>query len=248
MHPPISVVIIAGAEERNIRDCLESVRWADEIVVLHSMNTDATAGIAREFTDRVVFRAFDTFSAQREHALALAAHDWVFALDADERMLPELRAEIEARLPEAGPVAGFFVPRRNYFLGRWMRHGGWYPDMQLRLFRKSMTRVTQRLVHEGYVVDGLTASLVHPMDHHTDPTMYHHLIKNVEYTRLEALERRKRVRPRDLLLHPIGAFLQAWIMRKGWKDGTHGLAAALIHAAYNLQQYLFMWEAGEKRE
>ena len=242
--PFLSVVVIAGMEEMNIGACLETAIWADEIVVVHSSRADRTAEIAREYTDVVHFREFDTFSAQRLYALGLASNPWVFVLDADERILPELHVEIKKTLSNPGENCGFLIPRRGYFLGKWLRHGGWYPDYQLRLFRRDRVRVSERLVHEGYIVDGPVGRFSAAMDHFTDPTIHHHLLKNVEYCRLEALERRKRVHAADLLLHPISAFFRAYFGRGGWRDGSHGLAAALIHATYTLQQYLFMWELG----
>ncbi|MDH7516387.1 MAG: glycosyltransferase family 2 protein [Bacteroidota bacterium] len=246
MPPFISVVVIAGEEERNISCCLESATWADEIVVVHSSRSDRTAEIAHAYTPRVMYREFDTFSAQRSYALSQVRGEWVFALDADERITDSLREEVLRTLTDPGGKAGYLVPRKNRFLGRWLRHGGWYPDFQLRLFRRDCVRVDNRLVHEGYIVDGDIGRLANPIDHDTDPDIEHHLRKNLEYTRLEAMERRKRVRPSDLVLHPAAAFLRAYLVRGGWKDGAHGLAAALIHSAYTLQQYLFMWELGLK--
>jgi hypothetical protein len=235
-------VIIAGDEEGNIRGCLDSVAWCDEIVVVHSSHADATADIALTYTERVLFHPFESFSKQRAFALSLARCEWVLIVDADERILPALRDEIRARLASPGDAAGFLIPRRGYFLGKWLRYGGWYPDYQLRLCRRDRVSITGRQVHEGAVVEGPVDRLQQPMDHFTDPTIHHHLSKNLEYTRLEALERRKRVRALDLVLHPIAAFLRTYIGLSGWRDGMHGLAAALIHAAYNLQQYLYMWE------
>jgi len=241
MKSEYSVVIIAGEEERNIRGCLESCRESDEIIVLCSSKSDHTLEIAKEFTPHVGYREFDTFSAQRQAALEMATKEWTFVLDTDERLTPALQTEIRDVIGSGG-CNGFLVPRKGYFLGKWMEFGGWYPDFQLRLFRRSKAKLTERLVHEGYVVVGEIGKLQHPLEHYTDPNIFHHLKKNVEYSRLEALERRKNVKARDLVLHPLSAFLKRYIVLRGWKDGAHGLAAALIHAVYNLQQYLYMWE------
>lgn len=241
MKTKLSVVVIAGSEEHNISECLGTVTWADEIVVVCSNRSDRTMELARALTDSVHYREFDTFAAQRRYGLSLASFDWVLGLDADERITVELRDEIQSML-EAPDADGYRIARRNYFVGKWMRHGGWHPDYQLRLVRKAKCRVSDRLVHEGYIVDGNVHKLSAPMDHYTDPTILHHLRKNLEYSRLEASEKRRRVHAFNLLIHPLSAFLSKYIAQAGWRDGMHGLAAALIHAINDLQSYLFMWE------
>jgi glycosyltransferase involved in cell wall biosynthesis len=243
--PPIqgiSAAIIAGNEEANIGECIDRLDWADEIVVVCSSTADRTMERARETKARVYFRAFDSYREQRRYALEQCSHEWVLAVDADERVTDALRDEILALLERSPDCDGYRIPRRNYFVGRWMRHGGWSPDYQLRLFRAAAVTVTVRQVHEGYTVRGRIGVLAQPFDHFTDPTIRHHLAKNVDYARLEAEERRRPVGALRMLLDPLAAFLTAFVGKAGWRDGMHGVAAACIHAACRLQRNLYMWE------
>ena len=151
----VSAVIISYNDEPNIRACLETLTWAEEIVVVDSCSTDATEKISREFTDKAYQHEFKGFGRLRNEAVAHATHDWIFSLDTDERATPEIRDEIR-QVPERGPEAdAYLVPRRNYFLGRLIRHCGWYPDYrQPQLFRKGRMRYREDLVHEGFELDG----------------------------------------------------------------------------------------------
>ena len=138
----ISALVVCGNEEANIAACLESVRWCDEIVVIDSFSSDRTPEIARTFTDRVIQRTWHGFSDQKQFALEQAKGDWILNLDADERCTPELRDAIRAALPraEAAGIAGFEVRRHVFYLGRWIDHGGWYPDWKLRVARRDRAR------------------------------------------------------------------------------------------------------------
>ena len=145
----VSVTIIAWNEEERLRACLESVAWADEIVVVDAESADKTVQIAHEFTDKVSVRPWPGFAAQKNFAIDQATGDWILSLDADERVTPELRERIRAILKDDGPAAGYSIPRRNIFWGAWVRHGGLYPDYQLRLFRRSAGRFVENAVHES---------------------------------------------------------------------------------------------------
>ncbi|MDQ7779931.1 MAG: glycosyltransferase family 2 protein [Planctomycetota bacterium] len=148
-RPKISVCVITLNEERNLGACLESVRWADEIIVVDSFSTDRTVEIAWKHTDKVQQRRWSGINEQRNFALSLATGDWVLSIDADERVSPELRAEIEKTLSSPPPgVCGFYVPRLARYLGRWIRHGGWYPDWKLRLFRRECARYAGKDPHD----------------------------------------------------------------------------------------------------
>ena len=154
-HIPVSAVVIAYNDEPNMRACLESITWADEIIVVDSHSTDATERISREFTDQVYQHDFHGFGRLRNEALTHATHDWVFSLDTDERATPELREEIRRVLAAGSEADAYFVPRKNYFLGRWIKHCGWFPDYrQPQLFRKSRLRYREELVHESFDLDG----------------------------------------------------------------------------------------------
>src|SRR6185295_1825965 len=157
----LSVYVIAYNDESNMRACLESVAgWGDELIVVDSHSTDPTAAIAREFTNKVYQVDFHGFGKLRNEAVALTTHEWVFSLDSDERMTPELREEIRLLLDRGPEADAYFVPRKNYFFGRWIKHCGWYPDYrQPQLFRKKQMRYAEDLVHEGYVLDGRLGKL-----------------------------------------------------------------------------------------
>src|SRR3990172_6918835 len=165
-RPRLSVVVITKDEEEGVRARLESVAWADEVVVVDAESTDKTAQIAREFTDHVYVRPWPGFAAQKNFGLEQATGDWTLSVDADEEVSRELREEVEAVLAASDAAcAGYRVPRRNLFWGRFIRHGGLYPDWQLRLFRRGRGRFVDRAVHESVAVEGevgrLRGALVH---------------------------------------------------------------------------------------
>src|SRR3989442_9210630 len=164
-QPRLSVVVVTLNEEERLRACLESAAWADELIVVDALSQDKTAQIAREFTDRVVVRPWPGFAAQKNFALDQATGDWILSLDADERVTPELRACVEDILRGDGPAAGYSVPRRNIFWGRWVRHGRLYPDRQMRLFRRGRGRFVDVEVHESVRVDGPVERLEAPLLH-----------------------------------------------------------------------------------
>lgn len=150
----LSVIVITLNEERHIAACLESVAWADEIIVVDAESKDETVAIARRFTARVFIEKFRGYSGQKNFALAQARGEWVLWLDADERVTPELAEEIRRTIAAAPAAAGFEMPRKAYFLGRWIRHCGWYPGYVLRLFRRERGRFDDREVHETLLLDG----------------------------------------------------------------------------------------------
>ncbi len=240
----VSVILIAGAEEHNMRACLETVNWAGEIVVVHSMQVDRTAEIAREFTPHVFFQPFRGYAKQKRAALGRASKNWVFSIDADERATPELQREIAEVLAGSPTADGFYVPRKSFFHGKWIRHMGWYPDYQLRLLRRDKTIVTERLVHEGFVVEGDRGYLASPLLHFTIPNVRHMLEKNLDYAWLEAEEKkeRRKVGILDVILRPPIAFIQKFVFQQGFRDGWEGLVLSSIHALNKLQVQLYMWE------
>lgn len=240
----LSVVIITGNEEKRIRDCLESVKWADEIIVVDSESIDRTVEIAREYTDKIFVRRWEGYAPQKQFAIEQATCDWILSLDADERVSPELKLEIEGILATETEYEGFYIPRRNFFLGKWIRSCGWYPNYQLRLFKKGKGCVTKRKVHEGFVVDGKVGYLKGDIIHYTHMELKSTFAKINEYSSLSAEEKAERriVKGIDLILHPLSAFLGHYIFRGGFKDGVHGLMVSLIHAMTNMQTYMKIWE------
>lgn len=243
----LSVYVIAYNDEPNMRACLESVTgWADELIVVDSYSSDATEKIAREFTDRVYQHEFKGFGRLRNEAVAHATHDWVFSLDTDERATPELRDEIRKVL-EAGPEAdAYFVPRRNWFLGRWIRHCGWYPDYrQPQLFRKSRLRYRDDLVHEGFEVEGKVGHLKEHVLQYPFRDLDHFLFKMDRYTDLMAqrmVEQGRRFRAHQLVTHPLFTFFKMYIGRAGILDGMPGLILSGLYAYYTLIKYAKFWE------
>ncbi len=246
----ISVTIIAGSEEDNIRECLESVRWADEIIVVNSYSKDRTAEIAREFTDRVFLHEWQGYAIQKQFALDQATSEWVLSLDADERVTPELRNEIQEIIHNGSAFDGFRIPRRNYFLGKWIKHCGWYPGYQLRLFRREKTKMNHRLVHEGFDVNGSIGILHSDIIHYTHPTIHSTLGKINEYSSLQAIEKspRKKITTAGLIIHPFVAFFQMLILRGGILDGPHGIMVSMIHAITNALTTMKIWELQHKKD
>jgi glycosyltransferase involved in cell wall biosynthesis len=244
-HLRLSVALVTRNEEDRLRACLESVVWADEIVVVDAESEDKTVAIAQEFTDRVVVRPWPGYAAQKNTALDLATGDWVLSLDADEVVSPELRAEIARVLAADGPADGYTVPRRNIFWGRWVRHGGLYPDRQLRFFRRGRGRFVARAVHESVRVEGR----VEPADGHLEHRSYRDvsdfLARADRYSTLaaeEAVAQGRRARVSDLLLRPLGRFLAMYVVQGGFLDGWRGFLLATLYAYYVLIRSAKIWE------
>ena len=240
---PLSISIIVKNEAENIRECLQSVAWADEIVVVDSGSTDETVAICKEFTDRVITREWPGFAAQKQYAMDQCRNEWILSIDADERVRPDLQEEIQA-LMESGPqYSGYRIARRTYFLGKWIKNCGWYPGFQVRLFKKSKTYVSDKRVHEGFIVDGRVAELQHDLDHYSHDSLSDSLDKMNSYTTLEAMDRldRKKVRPLDFFTHPFSEFWKKYIALKGFKDGMHGFLLSWISAFLKMVLYMKIW-------
>ncbi len=238
----ISVIIITRNEESNIDDCLKSVDWADEIIIVDAGSDDGTVKKASNYTNKIFAKKWEGYSKQKLYALSLAENEWVLSLDADERISPSLRDEILKGPDET--YNGFYISRKNYFLGRHITGCGWDNDYQLRLFKKSRTTLTDSLVHEAFMVEGKTGRLKNRMDHYSYRTLKDAITKMNNYSTLEASQKykHKNVSPIDFLLHPAAAFIQYFIIRKGYKDGKYGLMVSLLHAMTNMQIYMKIWE------
>lgn len=240
----LSVIIITKNESANIRACLESVAWADEIVVVDSASTDGTLEIAREFTPQVHVHAdWPGFGAQKNRALDYASKDWVLSLDADERVTPELRAEIEAVLLDAR-ADGYEIPRLSSFCGRFMRHSGWHPDYVLRLFRRGKARFSDALVHESVQLQGSKARLRQPLLHYSYRDFEDVLSKLNSYSSAAAamLERRgKKGSLAQAVLHGVWAFIRTYLLRAGFLDGREGFMLAVMNAENSYYRYIKLW-------
>jgi glycosyltransferase involved in cell wall biosynthesis len=243
--PRLSVVVVTKNEEDRLRACLESVVWADEIVVVDAESEDKTVAIAREFTDRVVVRPWPGYATQKNAALDLATGDWVLSLDADEVVSGALRAEIAAVLAADGPGDGYAVPRRNIFWGRWVRHGGLYPDWQVRLFRRGRGRFGARAVHESVTVEGRVERLGGHLEHRSYRDLSDFLARADRYATLaadEAVARGRRAGAMDLVLRPLGRFLGMYVIGRGFLDGWRGFLLAALYAYYVLIRSAKIWE------
>ncbi len=241
----LSVCVITQNEAERLRPCLESVAWADEIVVVDAESSDKTVMIAREFTDHVHVRPWPGFAAQKNFALAQATGDWILSLDADERVTPELRGEIEDVLRAEGAAAGYSIPRRNIFWGRWVRHGRLYPDWQLRLFRRGRGRFVGLEVHESVQVDGIVGRLRAPLLHTSYRDLSDLLSRFDRYSTLAAedrIRRGRRVTVLDLALRPLGRFLSAYVLHGGFLDGWRGFFLAALYAHYVFVRSVKVWE------
>jgi len=241
----LSVTVITWNEEERLRAGLQSVAWADEIVVVDAESTDKTVEIAREFTDRIWVRPWPGFAAQKNFALDQTAGEWVLSLDADERVSAELRAEIEGVLHANGPAAGYAVPRQNFFWGTWVSHGGLYPDWQLRLFRRGQGRFVEHPIHESVEVRGTVARLTHPLLHQSYRSLEEFVQRSNRYSTLAAqqwLASGRRVGLVDLVLRPLGRFASMYALKRGFLDGWRGLFLAILYAHYVFLRTAKVWE------
>jgi glycosyltransferase involved in cell wall biosynthesis len=251
MSAGLSVVIIARDEESSIGDALESVKWADEIVVVDSGSTDRTVEIARAQGAKVrVTSDWPGFGAQKNRALAEATREWVLSLDADERVTPELREEITAVVAANGPADAYQMARLSSYCGRFMRHGGWWPDRVTRLFRRGSARFSDDLVHERVVVNGATGRLKGHLLHRAYEDLEEVLRKTDSYStagarmRFAAGERGSVTRA---VAHGLWAFLRTYVLRAGFLDGRHGFMLAVSNAETTYYRYVKLMLLGERR-
>ena len=242
----VSVTIIAWNEEDRLEACLESVGWADEIIVIDAESTDKTVQVAREFTDKIWVRPWPGFAAQKNFALELAEGEWILSLDADERVTPALRSRIDAIVRADGPADGYAIPRRNLFWGAWVRHGGLYPDYQLRLFRRGAGCFVDSAVHESVMVAGRVEKVAEPLLHHSYRGLDDFVTRSNRYSTLAAAELVRRGGHPTLLglaLRPLGRFLSMYILRAGFLDGWRGFVLAVLYANYVFLRMAKAWEA-----
>jgi glycosyltransferase involved in cell wall biosynthesis len=241
----LSVVVVTQNEAERLRRCLESVAWADEIVVVDAESQDKTVQIAREFTDQVLVRPWPGFAAQKNFGLDRARGDWLLSLDADEEVTPELRAEIHTVLDDPAAADGYRIPRRNIFWGRWVRHGGLYPDWQLRLWRRGRGRFVERIVHESVKVDGRVGRLRGALVHRSYRDVADFLARSDRYAALGAEEWARSGRPvrlADLVVRPAARFLSMYLLRGGFLDGRPGFLLAVLYAYYVFIRSVKAWE------
>lgn len=241
----ISVIVITLNEEKNIADCLKSVGWANEIIVVDSNSTDATREIARQYTAQIFNVDWQGYAENKNIALGHCQGDWILWLDADERITPELAQEIQLAIQTDANYAGYKMPRKAFFLGRWIQHCGWYPGHVLRLFRRNRARFNNNLVHEGVEITGPIGQLKNNMLHFTDPDLNHYLWKFNRYTSLAAqqlYERGFKVKLWDILLRPWHTFMKMYFFKAGFLDGMQGFILSLLSGWYVFAKYAKVWE------
>lgn len=245
----VSVITITRNEAHNIADCLRSVAWADELVVVDAESDDGTAEIAREFTDKVYVVPWRGYSEAKSFALEKCTGDWVLWLDADERVPGALAEEIREVLAREPKVEGYEIPRLAFFLGRWIRHGGWYPGYVLRLFKRGCGRFSGDPVHEGVLLQGRRGRLKNHLLHYTDLTLEHYLDKLNRYTTLSAqlaVARGKKAGLWLMLLRPLHTFARMYFFKAGFLDGIQGFMLALLSAGHTFTKYAKVWHAGSR--
>jgi glycosyltransferase involved in cell wall biosynthesis len=241
--PKVSVTVITKNEAGRLAAALESVRWADEIVVVDAQSTDDTVAIARRFTDHVVVRPWAGFIEQKNFAASLASHDWIFSLDADERVTPALAEEIRSTLASPSHVA-YRVKRVTWYLGRWIRTTDWYPDYQLRLYERHAAGWTGKYVHEAVTVSGSTGTLRGELQHFAYRDISEHLETIDRYTTLAARQMQESGRHAGLAQivgHPPLAFLRNYLAHGGFRDGIPGFVISSLNSYYVFLKFAKLW-------
>lgn len=241
----ISATIVTLNEERNIARAVESLlccsmRCADEVLIVDSGSTDRTREIALGLGARVIEEPWRGYAAQKNYAAACAAHDWILSLDADESLTPELAAEIVALKAASAHPDGYSFPRRAQYLGRWIRHSGWYPDRKLRLYNRTKAEWVGDYVHENVRANGPVTELHGDLLHFTCQSLSEHLRTLNRYTSLAAREVAARGKPvslRCLTIDPAWTFLRTYVLQRGFLDGPQGLAIAWMAALYTFLKY-----------
>jgi glycosyltransferase involved in cell wall biosynthesis len=252
----ITATIITFNEADNIRAACESVHWANEILVVDSESTDATREIAESCGARVISRPWPGFAAQKQYAVDEAKHDWIFSLDADERVSEELRHSIEDLLytKEAELADGYRVARRTFYMNRWIRGGGWYPDYQLRLYNRARGRWQGAYIHESVKMDeaARTATLKGDLLHYTSPNAaHHHRMIGERYAPLAArqmFENGRRTSQLRIITAGPSAFIRSYLLKGGWRDGLAGFCIARFAAHHAFLKHLMLWEMQEKKD
>jgi len=246
----ISATVITFNEETNIHDACESLTWADEVLVVDSGSTDKTRAIAAACGARVVNKDWPGFAAQKQFAADEASHDWVFSLDADERVSPELKAAIAdlRKLDETKLADGYRMARRSYYQGRWIKGGGWYPDWQLRLFRKSRGHWQPRHIHESVKLDPdahvekLSGDILH---YSVRDAAYHHRMIGERYAPLAAqqmFEEGRRTSTLKIAAAAPAAFVSSYFLKGGFRDGLAGISIASFAAHHAYLKHIMLWE------
>jgi glycosyltransferase involved in cell wall biosynthesis len=263
----ISVVISALNAEKVIEDCLRSVEFADEIILLDNSSTDKTAEIARKYTSKIFKQENDpnSIDIQKNFGFKKAKNEWILSIDADERVSPELREEIKQILDDGSlvlgapgtnhqeqkPVNGYWIPRKNIIFGKWIQHTGWYPDPQLRLFRKDKGSFEEKYVHAPLKLQGEAGRLTNHIIHENYQSIEQFIKRTTTYAKSEA---DKKIKEGYVLTHidairfPFNEFLSRFFAREGYKDGFHGFMLSMLMGFYHFLVFSFIWEKHKFKE
>jgi glycosyltransferase involved in cell wall biosynthesis len=247
--PKLSVTVITRNEQAHIASALESVSWADEVVVVDCGSVDETTAIAEGRGARVLAHDWTGYGAQKNNAADAARNDWVFVVDADERVTPELAAEIRALMAGEPTASAYRIPRVAHHLGRWIRGTDWYPDYQMRLYNRRAARWDNLRVHESLHVDGPIGRLRGELLHYPYRDIADHGRTIDRYTRLAAeqmVEDGRRAHLFDLTIHPFLAFLRNYLLLRGFAYGKAGLVISIMNAYYVFMKYAKLWELQQK--
>ena len=247
----LTVTVITYNESAHIAAALDSVSWADEIIVVDSGSTDGTADIARGRATRVITRAWEGYSDQKNFAADQASHDWVLSMDADERVTPRLAGEIRALLDRGPAARGYRIRRVTHYLGRWIRSTDWSHDYQLRLYDRRAGRWNEMRIHESFrLADGRPLKLQGELEHYAYDDIAHHLQKINAYTTLIARQwhdEGRRTNPLALAIHPWFAFVRNYVLRRGFTDGSVGFVISLLNSCYVFLKLAKLWELQRTR-
>jgi glycosyltransferase involved in cell wall biosynthesis len=244
--PSLACVVITKDEEANIQDCLASLGWAAERIVVDAESRDRTVELARAAGARVIVRPWPGFGAQKNYGIDQVSADWVLIVDADERVPPSLQDEIQSRIAawKTGVPVAYAIPRRNYFYGAWVRYAGVYPDHQIRLFRRGFASYNDVPVHENLIVNGTVGRLASPLEHQTERRIRDHFRKFGLYTTLAAQQKSmsvRRVSIHDLVIRPLVVFVKAYMLKQGFRDGVRGLIVSVFASMYTFVKYAKLW-------
>ncbi|MCS7203642.1 MAG: glycosyltransferase family 2 protein [Thermodesulfovibrio sp.] len=246
MKIPVSVAIITKNEEKNIEKLLESVRDFQEIVVVDSFSTDNTVEICKKYTNKVYQKDWEGFARQKQFAIEKTTLNWILVVDADERVTEELKKEIFEKISNEN-FDGYYIPRKNFFLGKWIKYSGWWPDYTLRLFRRQKGRLQMRQVHEKIIVEGKVGYLKNSLLHYTYSSVSEFITKMQNYSTLSAEEIIKSNSKNykivlKMIFSPIFTFIKMFILRFGFLDGTKGFLLAVLYSYYTFLKYAKAWE------
>ncbi len=247
----LTVTVITHNEAPHISAALESVSWADEIIVIDSRSTDDTVELAGRLATRVEVRDWPGYGAQKNYAASMASNDWILSLDADERVTPALASEIRELLAGSPAASGYRIPRVAFHLGKWIRTTDWYPDYQLRLYDRRAGRWNERRVHESIELNGSPGQLRRELQHYPYRDISHHLQTIDRYTTLAAEEWHasgRRASGPEILFHTEWAFARNFVFKAGFKDGAAGLIVSSLNSYYVFLKLAKLWELGRSRD